>query len=49
MYTSKLQHGYGCRNRICGTPPQQRGFTSVYAISVDSTPLVERIRAFKLK
>ncbi|MFC4065063.1 ComF family protein [Actinoplanes subglobosus] len=37
----------GCRNGICALPPDQRGFTSVAAISVDSTPLAETIRKYK--
>jgi predicted amidophosphoribosyltransferase len=39
--------GNGCRNRICTMSAQQRGFTSVAAISVDSSPLAEKLRAYK--
>ncbi|GAB1646846.1 ComF family protein [Krasilnikovia sp. MM14-A1259] len=37
----------GCRNRICTMPAGQRGFTSVAAISVDSSPLREKVRQYK--
>jgi predicted amidophosphoribosyltransferase len=37
----------GCRNDVCALPADQRGFTSVAAISVDSTPLAETIRKYK--
>jgi predicted amidophosphoribosyltransferase len=37
----------GCRNDICALPADQRGFTSVAAISIDSTPLAETIRGYK--
>lgn len=39
--------GSGCRNRICSIPADQRGFVSVAAISVDSTPLDQIIRRYK--
>lgn len=39
--------GAGCRNRICAMPVEQRGFTSVAAISVDSSPLRETVRQYK--
>lgn len=39
--------GSGCRNKICALPADQRGFASVAAISIDSTPLAETIRRYK--
>jgi predicted amidophosphoribosyltransferase len=39
--------GANCRNDICNLPADRRGFTSVAAISVDSTPLRETIRRYK--